>query len=87
MNDLMHCSLRLKGTERYEILVLLPNSEHTKSNNIKYQQRNADACTVYLHWKTFSINNGGYEVRFGRFKLPITSLFVVRNIKCGYSFS
>ena len=24
---------------------------------------------------------------FGSFKLPITSLFMVRNIKCGYSFS
>ena len=24
---------------------------------------------------------------FGHFQLPITSLFMVRNIKCGYSFS
>ena len=60
--------------ERYEIVVLLPNSELTKGNN----KRDADACTVRLRWKTMA---------GGLFKLPITSLFVVRKIKCGYSFS
>ena len=56
------------------MLVLLPNSELTKGN-IK---RNANAPTVHFGWKTM----------MGRiFKLPITSLFVVRNMKSGYSFS
>ena len=63
-------------TERYEIVVLLPNSELTKGNN----KRDADAHTVRLRWKTMT---GGH----GLFKLTITSLFVVRNIKCWYSFS
>ena len=61
-------------TERYEIVVLLPNSELTKGNN----KGDADAHTVHLQQKTMT---------GGLFKLPITSLFVVRNIKCGYSFS
>ena len=61
-------------TERYEIDVLLPNSELTKGIN----KRDADARTVCLRRKTMAC---------GLFKLPITSLFVVRNIKCGYSFS
>ena len=56
-------------TERYEIVVLLSNSELTKGNN----KRDADACTV--------------RMVDGLFKLPITSLFVGRNINCGYSFS
>ena len=58
----------------YEIVVLLPNSELTKRNN----KRNADVLTVRLRRKTMSD---------GLFKLPITSLFVVRNIKFVYSFS
>ena len=49
---------------------------------IKYQgghmMRNADARTVRSRQETF--NNGD-------FKLQITSLFMVRKIKCGYSFS
>ena len=48
--------------------------ELTKGN----KKRDADARAVRLRRKTMA----------GRlFKLPITSLFVVRNIKCGYSFS
>ena len=58
-------------TERFEIVVLLPNSELTKGNN----KRDADVRTV---------RHGAGERLF---KPPITSLFVVRNIKCGYSFS
>ena len=50
------------------------DSELTKC----YNMRNADARMVRLHWKTMP---------GGLFKLPITSLFVVKNIKCGYSFS
>ena len=46
--------------ERYEIVVLLPNSEHIKGNIMKYQLRDADARTVHLRGKTF-INNDGYE--------------------------
>ena len=65
-------------TERYEIVVLLPNSEQTKGNNMKL--RDADAPTVRLRGKTF-INNGGYKHDL------VTSLFVIRNIKCGYTFS
>ena len=48
--------------------------ELTKGNN----KRDADLRTVRLRRKTMTC---------GLFKLPITSLFVVRNIKCGYSFS
>ena len=59
-------------TERYEIVVLLPNSELTKGNN----KPDADAHTVRLGRKTMA---------GGLFKLPITLLFEVRNIKCGYS--
>ena len=52
-----------RGLERYELVVLLPNSEHTMGNNImKYQLCNAGARTVRLRQKTFSIFNGEYEV-------------------------
>ena len=48
--------------------------------------RNADAHTVRSHQETFN-SNSGYDAWFGDFKLQITSLFMVKNIKCGYSFS
>ena len=48
--------------------------------------QNADACMVRSHQETFN-SNGGHDVLFGDLKLQITSLFIVRNIKCGYSFS
>ena len=32
----------------YEMVVLLPNSEHTKGNNMKYHLRDADARTIHL---------------------------------------
>ena len=60
-------------TERYEI-VLLPNSELTKGNT----KCDADVGTVRLRRRTTADR---------LLKLPITSLFVVRNIKCGYLFS
>ena len=57
---------------------------------IKYQgghmMRNADARTVRSRQETFN-SNGGHDAWFGDFKLQITSLFTVRNIKCGYSIS
>ena len=57
---------------------------------IKYQgghmMRKADARTVHLRQETFN-SNGGHDTWFGDFKLQITSLFMVRNIKCGYLFS
>ena len=57
---------------------------------IKYQgshmMRNADARMVRSRQETFN-SNGGHDTRFGDFKLQITSLFMVRSIKCGYSFS
>ena len=58
-------------TERYEIVVLLPNSDQYKITAARrwYQ------CSFTLH------------VWFSHFKLSITSLFLVRNIKCGPSFS
>ena len=61
-------------TERYEIVVVLPNSELTKGN----KKCDADAHTVRLRRKTMAD---------GLFKLLIILLFVVRNIKCGYLFS
>ena len=42
----MHCCLRSNCTERYEIVVLLPNSKHTKGNNMKYQQHDTDVSQV-----------------------------------------
>ena len=48
--------------------------------------RNADARTVRSRQETFN-SNGGHDAWFGDCKLPITSLFTVRNIQCGYSFS
>ena len=48
--------------------------------------RNADAHMVCLRQETFN-SNGGHEAGFCDFQLPITSLFMVRNIKYGYSFS
>ena len=57
---------------------------------IKYQgghmMRNADARTVRSRQETFN-SNGGHDAGFGDFKLQITSLLMIRNIKCGYSFS
>ena len=57
---------------------------------IKYQgghmMRNADARTVRSRQETFN-SNGGHDTWFGDFKHQITSLFMVRNTKCGYSFS
>ena len=54
-------------------------------DNFDYHMRAAEARTVRL----LTPDNNGYmcEPRPGHFKLPITSLFVVKNIKCGYSFS
>ena len=48
--------------------------------------RNADARTVRSRQETLN-SNDGHDTRFGDFKVQITSLFIVRNIKCGYSFS
>ena len=48
--------------------------------------RNADGHTVRSRQETFN-SNDGHGTRFGDFKLQITSLFMVRNIKCGYSVS
>ena len=57
---------------------------------IKYQRghmmRNADGRTVRSRQETFN-SNGGHDAWFCDFKLQITSLFMARNIKCGYSFS
>ena len=54
---------------------------------IKYQgghmMRNADAHTVRSRQETFN-SNGRHDARFDDFKLQITSLFMVRNIKCGF---
>ena len=47
---------------------------------------NVEARTVRSRQETFN-SNGGHEECFGHFQLPITSLFMVRNIKCGYSLS
>ena len=49
------------------------NSELSKGNN----KRGADARPVRLRRKIMFV---------GLFKLQITSLFVARNIKCGYLF-
>ena len=51
-----------------------------------YMMRNIDARTVRSRQETFN-SNGGHDAWFGVFKFQITSLFMVRNIKCGYSFS
>ena len=48
--------------------------------------RKEDAHTVRSRQETFN-SNGGHDTSFGDFNLKITSLFMVRNIKCGYSFS
>ena len=47
---------------------------------------NADVHTVRSRQETLN-SNGGHEALFGHFQLPITSLFMVRNIMCGYSFN
>ena len=55
-----------------------------------YHMRAADARTVRLHEETLTYNCGYMYMNEPlpcHFKLPITSLFVDRNIKCGYSFS
>ena len=67
----MHGKSKFKYLFKFDVIVLLPNSEVTKGNK---------KCnhTVGLRPKTMSDR---------LFKLPITLLFVVRNIKCGYSFS
>ena len=50
--------------------------------------RAADVRTVRLHEVTLTYNGGYmYEPWPGHFKLLITSLFVDRNMECGYSFS
>ena len=46
--------------QRYEIVVLIPNSEHTKGNNMKYKLCNARM--IHLRLKPFSISNGGFDV-------------------------
>ena len=51
-----------------------------------HMMRNADAGMVRSHQDTFN-SNGGHDAWFGDFKLQIISLFMVRNIKCRYSFS
>ena len=48
--------------------------------------RTAVVGTVPSRQETFN-SNGGHEARFGHFQLPITPLFMVRNMKSGYSFS
>ena len=57
---------------------------------IKYQgghmMRNDDVRTVHSRQETFNSNGGNYTC-FGDFKLQITSLFMFRKIKFGYSFS
>ena len=57
---------------------------------IKYQgghmMRNADARTVRSCQEMIN-SNGRHDALFDDFKLQITSLFMARNIKCGYSFS
>ena len=60
-------------TERYEIVVLLPNSELTKV-----------IMSVTLMCERKTMMDGLFKLGT---KGPITSLFVVRNIKCGYAFS
>ena len=47
-------------------VVLIPNSAHTKGNNIKYQLRGSFA----------SEDVRGYEVYFGHFKRSITQLLL-----------
>ena len=63
-------------TERYEIVDLLPNSE------LGLQMVIISAMLMPVR---FIYDGRPWRERL--FKLPITSLFVVRNIKCGYSFS
>ena len=48
--------------------------------------RDTIVCTTYLRWEMLC-TTGRYQAWFGRFKLAITLLFMVRNIKCGYLFS
>ena len=59
-------------------------------NDIKYQgghmMRNTDVRTIRLRQETIN-SNGGHDACFGYFKLQITSLFIVRNIKRGYLLS
>ena len=68
-DDLMQCCLKPKKatvhwgnsfdccTERYEKVVLFTNSVQ-----LKYQLSDAEVRMVRIRRKTFSINNGGYEV-------------------------
>ena len=44
------------------------------------------AAPMGVRQETFS-NNGGHEPQFDLFPLPITLLYMVKNKKCGYSFS
>ena len=83
VDDPMHCCPRHRGGIVLTVAQKGMKYYYPTHYNIKYQLHNADidACASHLH------NNGGYEVSFGYFKLPITSLFVARNIKCRYSFS
>ena len=41
----------------------------------------------FVHARIRSTAKADMRHAFGHFQLPITSLFMVRNIKCGYSFS
>ena len=57
-----------------------------KNSNALIDMRYDDVRTVRLRQETFcyiSVKKACFE----DFKLPITPLFMVRNIKCGYSFS
>ena len=50
--------------------------------------RGADVRSVRLHEEMLTYNGSYmYEPWPSHFKFTIISLFVVRNIKCGYSFS
>ena len=60
-------------TERYEIVDLLPNSELSLQMVI---------ISTMLMPVRFIYDGRAWRERL--FKLPITSLFVVRNIKCWY---
>ena len=71
---MIHVVLTVAQKGMQYIVVLLPNSELTKGNN----KRDADGRAVCF---------SGRPWREQLLKLPITLLFVVRNIKYGYLFS
>ena len=41
----------------------------------------------FVHFRIRSTTMADMSHGFGHFQLPITSLFMIRTIKCGYSFS